>query len=55
MLGNTYSSINRCKQILQNGIARHTVFLDFLDLPEEVDKGQPATRLKGNIEWVAVI
>ncbi|AWY01813.1 lipid A export permease/ATP-binding protein MsbA [Marinomonas primoryensis] len=52
MLGKPIRQLTDVNSILQKGIAASYSIFDFLDLPEEVDKGQtPATRLKGNIEW----
>lgn len=52
MLGKPIRQLTDVNSILQKGIAASYSIFDFLDLPEEVDKGQtPAARLKGNIEW----
>jgi subfamily B ATP-binding cassette protein MsbA len=52
MLGKPIRQLTDVNSILQKGIAASYSIFDFLDLPEEIDKGQtPAIRLKGNIEW----
>ncbi|MBU1294037.1 MAG: lipid A export permease/ATP-binding protein MsbA [Gammaproteobacteria bacterium] len=52
MLGKPIRQLTDVNSILQKGIAASYSIFDFLDLPEEVDKGlTPATRFKGDIEW----
>ncbi|MGO2233293.1 lipid A export permease/ATP-binding protein MsbA [Marinomonas sp. UCMA 3892] len=52
MLGKPIRQLTDVNSILQKGIAASYSIFDFLDLPEEVDKGTtPVTRFKGDIEW----
>jgi len=52
MLGKPIRQLTDVNSILQKGIADSYSIFDFLDLPEEVDKGTtPVTRFKGDIEW----
>ena len=52
MLGKPIRQLTDVNSILQKGIAASYSIFDFLDLPEEIDKGQtPVTRFKGDIEW----
>ncbi|QUX96874.1 lipid A export permease/ATP-binding protein MsbA [Marinomonas sp. CT5] len=52
MLGKPIRQLTEVNSILQKGIAASYSIFDFLDLKEEVDKGQTsAVRLSGNIEW----
>ncbi|WP_421855328.1 lipid A export permease/ATP-binding protein MsbA [Marinomonas sp.] len=52
MLGKPIRQLTEVNSILQKGIAASYSIFDFLDLQEEVDKGEKsATRFKGNIEW----
>ena len=52
MLGKPIRQLTDVNSILQKGIAASYSIFDFLDLPEEIDKGtMSVTSLKGNIEW----
>jgi ATP-binding cassette, subfamily B, bacterial MsbA len=52
MLGKPIRQLTDVNSILQKGIAASYSIFDFLDLPEEVDKGQSTTTaFKGHIEW----